>query len=138
MYHWFQLWNKKVITWQASLGYRTLQFAAQLSKNSQTDKGLRQILSMQWVFHESGKLFSGSYLELYFARRCKTQQNCKQTVKHIPWWLERFTHYRVTKIVITKSLNLRIICEWNPHYVQQPEKKAISTDMPGIKTINCH
>ena len=60
------------------------------------------------MYDESVKLFSATYLHLYLAGKSKTQQNCKQTVRHLPWWLERSHHTP----------------EWNHWCVQRPEKKS--------------
>ena len=38
---------------------------------------------------ESVELFFVIYFQLYLAGKRQTQQNCKQTVKHFPQWLEK-------------------------------------------------
>ena len=113
-HHWFQLRNKKVITWwKVSLGYRTLQFAAQLWAVTKFSKvpSLRQILSMQWVFHESVKLLSGTYPELYFAS-AKLNKVANKLWSTFPNdRKDPLITFMIMEFVITRLLNFRIIRE---------------------------
>lgn len=70
---------------------------------------------------KSVELCSVTYLRLYLARKCETQQSCKQTVKQLSQW-ETFT--------ITRSWNsssrdhFPLIRQWNQRCVKQPEIKG--------------
>jgi len=50
----------------------------------------------------SVELFSVTYLGLHLARKCETQQTCKQTVKQLAW-RQRFTRYAPDYTIINSS-----------------------------------
>ena len=53
----------------------------------------------------SVKLFSVTYVGLCLAKKCKTQQTCKQSVKQLSWW-QRLALHMTMKYLFTWSWNL--------------------------------
>ena len=87
--------------WQTSLGadgHSFLHSCCKFLKSSKFETNL--IHEMDFA---SVELFPVTYLGSYLARKCETQQSCKQTVKQLyPW--QRFTHYTIMKFDIAWSL----------------------------------
>ena len=108
--------TKMITWWQTSLsedGHSFLHSCCKFLKSSKLETNL---------IHErdfaSVELFSVTYLGSYLARKCKTQQSCKQTVKQLCRW-QRFTLTWMKPIVreMNEKSNLKqksgIIAIWS-------------------------
>ena len=93
-----------IMPWQTSLCHSLQHIFHDFFKRKKFEVNLMHVMNF-----ESVELFFAIYLQLlYLAGKRQTQQNCKQTVRHLPQWLEKSCQ----------------ISGWNQWCVQRPEKNS--------------